>query len=77
VSLADPGARPIRNGKLGKPNEFGYVAQLAEVTANTHRGTRGYVLPAPVHRATRARTACWPRPPPSWTASAFDHARSR
>ena len=26
VSLADPDARPIRKGKLGKPNEFGYVA---------------------------------------------------
>jgi IS5 family transposase len=46
VSLADPDARPIRKGKLGRPNEFGYVAQLAEVTANTRRGARGYVLPA-------------------------------
>jgi transposase, IS5 family len=46
VSLADPDARPIRKGKLGKPNEFGYVAQLAEVTANTRRGARGYLLSA-------------------------------
>jgi transposase, IS5 family len=46
VSLADPDARPIRKGKLGKPNEFGYVVQLAEVTANTRRGARGFVLPA-------------------------------
>jgi transposase, IS5 family len=46
VSLADPAARPIRKGKLGKPNEFGYVVQLAEVTANTRRGARGYLLPA-------------------------------
>jgi IS5 family transposase len=46
VSLSDPDARPIRKGKLGKPNEFGYVAQVAEVTANTGRGARGYVLPA-------------------------------
>jgi IS5 family transposase len=45
VSLSDPDARPIRKGKLGKPNEFGYVAQIAEVTANTRRGARGYVLP--------------------------------
>jgi transposase, IS5 family len=45
VSLSDPDARPIRKGKLGKPNEFGYVVQLAEVTANTRRGARGYVLP--------------------------------
>lgn len=46
VSLADPDARPIRKGKLGRPNEFGYVAQIAEVTQNTKRGARGYVLPA-------------------------------
>jgi transposase, IS5 family len=46
VSLADPDARPIRKGKLGKPNEFGYVSQLAEVTANTRRGAGGYLLPA-------------------------------
>jgi transposase, IS5 family len=46
VSLSDPDARPIRKGKLGKPNEFGYVVQLAEVTANTGRGARGFLLPA-------------------------------
>ena len=46
VSLADPDARPIRKGKLGKPNEFGYVTQLAEVTENTRRGARGLILPA-------------------------------
>jgi len=46
VSLADPDARPIRKGKLGKPTEFGYVAQIAEVTENTKRGARGFILPA-------------------------------
>ena len=46
ISLADPDARPIRKGKLGKPNEFGYVTQLAEVTENTRRGARGLILPA-------------------------------
>jgi transposase, IS5 family len=46
VSLSDPDARPIRRGKLGKPNEFGYVTQLAEVTENTKRGARGLILPA-------------------------------
>ncbi len=46
VSLADPDARPIRKGKLGKPTEFGYVAQLCEVTENTKRGARGFILPA-------------------------------
>jgi IS5 family transposase len=46
VSLGDPDARPIRKGKLGKPNEFGYVAQIAEVTEHTRRGARGLILPA-------------------------------
>jgi transposase, IS5 family len=46
VSLCDPDARPIRKGKLGKPNEFGYVAQIAEVTEHTRRGARGLILPA-------------------------------
>jgi transposase, IS5 family len=46
VSLSDPDARPIRKGKLGKPNEFGYVAQIAEVTEHTRRGARGLILPA-------------------------------
>ncbi len=46
VSLADPDARPIRKGKLGKPNEFGYVSQIAEVTEHTRRGARGLILPA-------------------------------
>jgi transposase, IS5 family len=46
ISLSDPDARPIRKGKLGKPNEFGYVSQLAEVTEHTRRGARGLILPA-------------------------------
>jgi IS5 family transposase len=46
VSLADPDARPIRKGKLGKPNEFGFVNQLCEVTENTKRGARGLIVPA-------------------------------
>jgi len=46
VSLADPDARPIRKGKLGKPTEFGYVAQICEVSENTRKGTRGFILPA-------------------------------
>jgi IS5 family transposase len=46
VSLFDPDARPIRKGKLGKRTEFGFVAQLAEVTENTKRGARGLLLPA-------------------------------
>ena len=46
VSISDPDARPIRKRKLGKMTEFGYVAQIAEVTPNTRRGARGFVLPA-------------------------------
>jgi IS5 family transposase len=46
VSIADPDARPIRKGKLGKPTEFGYVAQICEVTENTRKGSRGFILPA-------------------------------
>ena len=46
VSLADPDARPIRKGKLGKPNEFGYVSQICEITENTRRGARGLIVPA-------------------------------
>ena len=46
MSLADPDARPIRKGKLGKPNEFGYVSQICEVTENTRRGARGLIMPA-------------------------------
>ena len=46
VSLHDPDARPIRKGKLGKPTEFGFVSQLAEVTENTKPGARGVILPA-------------------------------
>jgi transposase, IS5 family len=46
VSISDPHARPIRKGKLGKPTEFGYVAQICEVTENTRKGARGFILPA-------------------------------
>jgi transposase, IS5 family len=46
VSLADPDARPIGKGKLGKRYEFGYVFQLAELTPSTRRGARGLILPA-------------------------------
>jgi IS5 family transposase len=45
VSIFDPDARPICKGKLGRPTEFGYVEQLAEVTPNTKRGARGFLLP--------------------------------
>ena len=46
VSIFDPDARPIRKGKLGKPNEFGFVTQICEVTENTKSGARGLIVPA-------------------------------
>jgi IS5 family transposase len=50
VSFADPDARPVRKGKIAQPTQFGYVSQLAELTASTKRGARGLILP-PVTRA--------------------------
>jgi hypothetical protein len=44
VSLSGPDARPIRKGKLGRPGEFGYVAQIARghrQHPTTRRGARG------------------------------------
>ena len=61
VSISDPDARPIRKGKLGKMTEFGYVAQIAEVTPNT-AGRAGSCCRPPPRRATRARTRCCPPP---------------
>jgi IS5 family transposase len=60
VSLFDPDARPIRKGKLGKPNEFGYVTQLAEVTEHTRRGARGLILPASTQRGNPAENTLLP-----------------
>ncbi len=45
VSLADPDARPVRRGKRARPNEFGYVMQVTELTSHTQRGARGLILP--------------------------------
>ena len=70
VSLSDPDARPIRKGKLGTPNEFGYVVQLAEVTANTGRGARGYVLPAASAPGNPGENRLLGQTVASWTASA-------
>lgn len=61
VSLFDPDARPIRKGKLGKPNEFGFVSQLTEVTENTRRGARGLILPASTELGNPAEDALLPQ----------------
>ena len=48
VSLYDPDARPIRKGKRPNPNQFGCMAQYAELSANTRRGARGLLVPPTV-----------------------------
>ena len=60
MSIADPDARPIRKGKLGKPTEFGYVTQIAEVTENTRRGARGFILPAATRPGNPAENTLLP-----------------
>src|SRR5215207_3044966 len=60
VSLFDPDARPIRKGKLGKPTEFGYVSQLAELTENTKTGARGPILPASTQIGNPSETTLLP-----------------
>ena len=61
VSLFDPDARPIRKGKLGKPNEFGFVSQLAEVTEHTKPGARGLILPASTELGNPAEDTLLPQ----------------
>jgi IS5 family transposase len=68
VSLHDPDARPIRKGRLGKPVEFGYKAQIvdnADGVILDHSVELGNPQDAPqlapaIERITR-RTACPPR----------------
>ena len=69
VSLADPDARPIRKGKLGKPTEFGYVAQICEVTENTRKGARGLILPAGHQQGNPGENRLLPQ-----TARELEHA---
>jgi transposase, IS5 family len=61
VSLFDRDARPIRKGKLGKPNQFGFVSQLAEVTEHTQRGARGLILPASTQLGNPAEDTLLPQ----------------
>lgn len=72
VSISDPDARPIRKGKLGKPTEFGYVTQICEVTENTRRGARGFILPAAHAPGNPAENTLLPQ-----TATELDRAGIR
>jgi transposase, IS5 family len=60
VSIFDPDARPIRKGKLGKPNEFGFVTQICEVTENTKPGARGLIIPATTQTGNPTEDALLP-----------------
>jgi transposase, IS5 family len=64
VSIADPDARPIRKGKLGKPNEFGYVRPDL-------RGDRTH----PPRRAWRDRSGLDPAGEPGRGHAAPGHDR--
>ena len=77
VSLFDPDARPICKGKLGKQSEFGYVEQLAEVTPNTKRGARGFILPPQTAPGNPGENELLRRRSPSSSGSGSHHARSR
>jgi IS5 family transposase len=76
VSMFDPDARPIRKGKLGKPNEFGYVTQLAEVTENPGAARAGSSSPPQRSSATRRSTRCCQPQSANCNGSACAHARS-
>lgn len=62
VSLFDTDARPIRRGKLAKPNEFSYVLQYAEVvTANTKPGARRPIVPPKLEAGSTPENALLPK----------------
>ena len=64
------GRRPIRKGKLSQPNQFGYVDQLCEITANTKPGARGFILPPSSQIGNPAGNTLLPATAePSWRTS--------
>ena len=72
VSLHDPDARPIAKGRLGKPVEFGYKAQVIDNTDGIvldHSVHRGNPADAPLLAPAIARIkALFGRPPGAATA---------
>jgi IS5 family transposase len=55
VTAHDPDARPIRKGRLGKPVEFGYKAQVVD-------NADGVILDHRVEIGARRTPRCWPPP---------------
>ena len=72
VSLHDPDARPIRKGRLGRPVEFGYKAQVADTVDGLvidHQVVVGNPADAPMLAPAIARIAGrFGRPPKAVTA---------
>lgn len=75
VSLSDPDARPIRKGKLGKPNEFGYVAQSPRSPPTLAAAHAAMCCPPRPHPATPQRTRSCPTP--SQSSSDLRRGRER
>jgi IS5 family transposase len=70
VCLFDTDARPIRRGKLDRPNEFGYVVQLAEVAPPTpNQALAASCFPPSWKPDPPMRTPCCPPRGPSSNAS--------
>jgi transposase, IS5 family len=73
VSLHDGDARPIAKGRLGKPVEFGYKAQVSDSTPTT---TRASCSTTPSSGATPPTLHNWP-PRSAGSSAALDGARAR
>ena len=78
VLMFDPDARPIRKGKLGKPNEFGYVLQILR-GHREHQARSARIHPPGVHQAGQpAREQAAPRHDGRTRAArTYDRGRSR
>ncbi|HEV7529612.1 MAG TPA: hypothetical protein VGO29_12010 [Solirubrobacteraceae bacterium] len=59
----------LQEGLERQAQEFGYVLQICEVTQNTKRGARGFILRPRQLRATRPRAGCCPTRQPSCSGS--------
>jgi hypothetical protein len=73
VSLHDPDARPIRKGRIDRPVEFGYKAQVTDnddgiildYAVEYGAAPDGPQLAPVVHRISRAPAVCRARSPPT------------
>ena len=63
VSLWDPDARPIRKGKLGKPNELGTSIRSARSRRTPSAARAGSSCRRSARSATLRKIRCYPTPP--------------